>query len=282
MIPTTDNVAIAIVLSCYETGDEPEQVMTLRWKMYDGGNGHVTHSHFRARFYAYHALHLEFPDCPVRSLARMVGVTEKLLSFCQSARYNILQLSRYDRRPKVNWFDFEALERVRNGLRENRSLPPLYKQFWPHVGEPEPALKHVSPRLLQTKPEEEQPSPGLKIGERITHKLFGSGVIVELGGAMADLVVVRFDDGKTKRLSADWLAKELVRQAKPQIPVKVAEMLTPPPMGEPPLERSALSQAKPWKPYEQRCREEGLFDVKPITSKPRGEKHHDDDAGQVV
>lgn len=60
--PTADDVAVAIVAACRQTGEDPvscaEGIYTVR----------------RARHYAMHALARVFPEAMRRSLARCVGV----------------------------------------------------------------------------------------------------------------------------------------------------------------------------------------------------------------
>lgn len=248
--PSADDVGRTIMAACRETGDDPVKVVTEEWLWFEYKGKQHWHDdpyknkgrkHFPARHYAYHALVLEFPQTPKDILAHCVGVRRKETSFIGTARYQILDGDHYDRRPKTNWFDFEALERVRNALRLGKGLESLTNQFWPHVQEePKPFDLDKLPPSLRPEPKvRSEPVPGL-----LKHE--------EEPPTSISLAVM----------------KDLVPLAKPIIQNQLAKV----DFGDPPLERSALAEAKPWIPYEERCRREGLFDDGLLTSRPRNSR----------
>lgn len=126
--PTADDIAMAIVLACRETGENPIAVMTEPWLVGKSVNGRC---HFRARHYAFHVLHLAFPSLPRSSLPRLVGVTTSISNFLTSSNYAVIHRGSYDHRPAANWFSMTVLERITNTLRANYGQPPLpAATFW--------------------------------------------------------------------------------------------------------------------------------------------------------
>ncbi len=90
--------------------------------------------------------------------------------------------------------------------------PSLPSRFLAEVP-PEAVTRVVSP-LTQTgewPEEEDREVASLQVGDRVRHKTFGTGRVVEIDGeGRRAIVTVRFDQGGTKRLALGYAPLELV------------------------------------------------------------------------
>lgn len=255
--PTADVVGAAIVAACRETGDDPVEVVTLRWKEVretsSSGRAFSSHSHFRARHYAYHALILEFKECAPKMLAGCVGARD-CASFIQSTKYNVLDHGRYDVRPRAVWFDLGALTRVRSAIRRLIGLEDAVEQVGYRAEWDAGAGHYVSMVGAVSADAEEAHSAEkvacrFEVGHKFYHPTYGRGAVIKIrawNSRRRDYpLVVEFDGGRSQTMYARVIgslaqvrdgaagppveetsivvavAKELVPIAQPQVRARV-------------------------------------------------------------
>lgn len=118
-------IRCAVVAACKETGDDPERVFT---ESFERSVTHTHRQHFRARYYAYHAVIIEHYGCNENNyeryrLAKALGVLNAT-SFVSAANYNVLDRADYSRPPRAPWFDYEKLARVRAAVKNAKVEEP--------------------------------------------------------------------------------------------------------------------------------------------------------------
>jgi hypothetical protein len=125
MIPTADDIAIAIVAACRETDDDP--ISTVQGGL---GIGRATN---RARHYALHALIHVFPKASRLRLCEWVGCMGKPAAFWNSSWHQIVKPRFAGSTGHVaNWFDDEVFDRVIRAIeadRTKRAVAPPKSKF---------------------------------------------------------------------------------------------------------------------------------------------------------
>jgi len=119
MLPTADDVAIALIASCKETGEDPIQAAA-----------RSADQTFRGRHYALHALVHVFPKANRFSLCRMVGCPGKPGPFW-NASWNQIAKPRFpgSLTHMANWWDDAVYDRVIRAIeadRTRRAVAPKY------------------------------------------------------------------------------------------------------------------------------------------------------------
>lgn len=108
-IPTADDVAIAIVTACRETGEDPIETIQRRMGV-------------KARHYALHALLHVFPKLSRVSAASMVGCPGKPGAFLTNSWNQVVRPYRNGANPHMaKWFDDKAYDRVIRAIEAGRS-----------------------------------------------------------------------------------------------------------------------------------------------------------------
>lgn len=112
--PTADDVAVAVVAACQETGDDPIST-------HQGGLG-VGRATNRARHYALHALVHVFPHANRLRLCEWVGCPGKPGPFWNSSLHQVVK-PRYpgSATRMANWFDDAAYDRVIRAVEADRT-----------------------------------------------------------------------------------------------------------------------------------------------------------------
>lgn len=151
--PTADDVAIAIVAACRETGDDPIDTA-------NGGLG-INRSTNRARHYALHALIHVFPKANRTDLCRLVGCPGKPGVFWNASWHQVVK----PRSPgsllhMASWFDDTAYDRVIRAIEADmtrRAVAP------PPKPQPEPPPYRPPPGTVAKVLADEPPRAG-KLG----------------------------------------------------------------------------------------------------------------------
>lgn len=96
MMPTADEVAVAIVTACRETGDDPIAIC--------GGEMML-----RGRHYALHALVRVYPDAHVLKLVRVIGISGDAMEFWRNSKR---VAGKTGTKKPARWWSQPALNRV--------------------------------------------------------------------------------------------------------------------------------------------------------------------------
>lgn len=139
MGPSADDVAIAIVAACRETGDNPVETLEGRGAMRGDTN--------RARHYALHALCHVFPKVNRFSLCKLVGCPGKPGAFW-NASWNQIVKPRYAGSPErmAKWWDEALYDRVIRALEADRTRRAVTP---PAKDKPEPPPYRSPPGTYQ-------------------------------------------------------------------------------------------------------------------------------------
>ena len=111
--PTADDVAVAIVASCRETGDDPMSTAS-------GGLG-IGRATNRARHYALHALIHVFPVANRYRVCRWVGCPGKEAAFWNASWHQVVRPRASGMGHMANWWDEEAYDRVIRAIEAART-----------------------------------------------------------------------------------------------------------------------------------------------------------------
>lgn len=144
--PSADDVAIAIVAACRETGDDPVCVAEGIW------------SHMKARHYAMHALIHVFPKASREKIAGYVG-GHRPKQFLANSYTAILGTS--GKRQRARWWNDEAYDRVIRAIEADRTR----RAVTPTTETPD-----LEPEQVEIKP-----------GDLIDHPTYGAGRVISIG-----------------------------------------------------------------------------------------------------
>jgi hypothetical protein len=272
--PTARQVGIAVVAACRETGADP--VECIQGEMYCHGprTSERRFAFARARVYAALAIESLF-DCGATFIGRAVGAS-------RSSADTLLSNTRFQlRNGSMRWYDPNALERVKGAVRTDGGASPsdatsasvravaavhtmrLCACGAPltgaarqcrscYTGDGGQARSEMGPL-----PEIIQPRPAIvrvKIAPK--QKLVVALPSIAEPRHLPVVVVARIAVRVKRRivLSHDEFRSPIIMK-KQAVPADQCEDLTPQLMGDPPLARSSLANAKPWKPYEAQSSE---------------------------
>jgi hypothetical protein len=140
---SADDVAVAIISACRETGGEPLACASRG----EGGTPERTPATNRARHYALHALVHVFPDASKVGLCSLVGCVGQPKSFWSTSWHQVVKPRPNGRGHAASWWNEGAYARVihaiQAALARRRGMPP--PDYRPPPGTVEKVLADSAP-----------------------------------------------------------------------------------------------------------------------------------------